>query len=147
MNAVKKTYSYVEWLSADEMHDASLRWFSELNFMRDEQLFLNSLIKSYTLQLTDTKFFEESKTIVDELLKREQELVALMKQVQAHENQLEIMVDEVDQFKMEKAYIETHKDLVIQVNRYAEAYRKLKKRLFALVSKVLKIEKQKRLLN
>ncbi|MEL6918994.1 MAG: hypothetical protein AAFO99_14850 [Bacteroidota bacterium] len=147
MNTAKRTYKYIEWLSADEMHAASLLWFSELNFIRDEQEFLNNLIQSYTIQLVDKNIFQKSKTIIDRLLKKERELVILMKQVQAHENQLGIMVDKVDQFKMEKAYIETHKDLTIAINRFTHRYRNLKQQLFFLISKIMKNEKRKRLLN
>lgn len=137
----------MEWLRAEEMHEQSKEWFSTLNFMRDEQQFLNNLISSYTLQLIDKKIFEESKQIINELQKEERELIGLMKQVQAHENQLEIMVDDVDQLKMEKAYIETHRELTIAMNAYTENYRKQKRSLFSLLAKVMKKEKQKRLLS
>ncbi len=143
----KGKYEYLEWFSPDEMHEESLRWFSELHFARDEQFFLNKLVKSHTLQLADADRFEESKLVVDALLKKENEGVVLMKKVQVHENQLGIMVDGVDQLRMEKAYIETHKELLVAMNEYMATYRKLKKTLFALISKVLKRDKQKRLLN
>jgi hypothetical protein len=48
-----KSYKYVEWISPVEMHQATLDWLSELNFVRDEQKFLNNLVKSHTLELTD----------------------------------------------------------------------------------------------
>ncbi|SHJ44746.1 hypothetical protein SAMN04487911_12163 [Arenibacter nanhaiticus] len=144
---MKKKYTYLEWLSPEEMHEASLQWFSELNFARDEQLFLNNLVNSYTVQLTEKDVFAESKEIVTALLHKEKEIVGLMKRVQAHENQLEIMVDDVDQFKMEKAYIETHRELIHAIDEYMQQYRPVKERLFKLVSKILKKGKQKRLLN
>ncbi|NNK40881.1 MAG: hypothetical protein HKP45_09540, partial [Winogradskyella sp.] len=52
----------VEWLNADEMHDASKKWLSELEFVADEQLFFDDLIKSYTLQLIDSKYFNKSQS-------------------------------------------------------------------------------------
>lgn len=146
MKATKIKYGYVEWLSAQEMHEASIRWMSELTFVRDEQLFLNNLVKTYTLQLTDSKIFDESKEVIDAVLHAEKDVVVLMKKVQAHENRLEIMVNDVDELKMEKAYIETHWELLTQIEKYLVDYRELKKRLFKLVSKVMKEQKQKRLL-
>jgi hypothetical protein len=140
-------YAYLEWFSPEELHEASLAWFSELNFARDEQAFLNDLVKSYTLQLTEHQRFDKSKVIVNSLLKVEQEGVSLMKKVQAHENQLEIMLDGVDQLEMEKDYLKAHKELLIAVDDYMKSYRKVKESLMELVSKVLKEEKQKRLLN
>ncbi len=146
MSEVKKQYQYVEWISPEEMHRASLLWMSQLKFARDEQRFLNDLVKSYTLQLTDSAIFEESKTVVDTLLQMEKRIVPLMKQVQLHENQLEIMVDKVDQLRMERAYAATHRDLITNMEQHMEAYREIKQNLFSLVSKVMRKEKQKRLL-
>tara|TARA_R110002051_G_C8614129_1_gene482326 strand:- start:78 stop:521 length:444 start_codon:yes stop_codon:yes gene_type:complete len=147
MNTKERKKSYIEWLSPEEMHDMSIQWFSELMFIKDEQLFLNNLIKSYTIQLTDKNIFEKSKELVADLLKAEKEVVSLMKKVQLHSNQLEIMVDDVDQLEMEKAYKATHNDLMLAVNEYGANYRNIKEKLFKLVSKVMKSDKQKRLLN
>ena len=145
--AKMKSYKYVEWLSPVEMHQATLDWLSELNFVRDEQKFLNDLVKTHTLELTDSAIFEKSRKLVGDIASAEHEVVALMKQVQAHENLLEIMIDDVNQPKMEAAYRDTHKDLTLAVRDYLINYRKLKSNLFGLVSTVLKKEKQKRLLN
>lgn len=142
-----KSYKYVEWISPVEMHQATLDWLSELNFVRDEQKFLNNLVKSHTLELTDKAIFENSRKLVGDIADAEHEVVALMKQVQTHENLLEIMLDDVDQPKMEAAYRDTHKDLILAVSDYLLNYRKLKSKLFSLLSTVLRKEKQKRLLN
>ena len=128
METKKTKPQYTEWLYPEEMHEASLNWFSELNFIRDEQFFLNNLIKSFTLQLADSEVFEKSKKVVTD------------------ENQLGIMVDDVDQLKMEKAYLETHKELTNEMRNYSTKYRKIKERLFEVVSTVMKKDKQKRLL-
>lgn len=140
-------YTYVEWLSADEMHATSKLWLSELNFIKDEQLFLNDLVKSYSLQLSEPKIFDESKKLISHISKAENEVTELIKQVKAHENQLEIMVDKVDQLKMEKAYIETHKELLKAMNNYKNYYWKAKNNLFKFISTLLKKEKQNRLLH
>lgn len=142
-----KRYTYIEWLNAEEMHEASIRWFSELKFIRDEQFFLNNLVQSFTLQLIDANIYDDSKKIIERLQHVEKEIVSLFKKVQAHENQLEIIVDDVDQLKMEKAYLETHKELQIAMNDYTQEYREIKEQLFKLLTSILKKGKQKRLLN
>ncbi len=143
----EKTHRYIEWISPEDMHGETIQWLSELKFVNDEQLFLNSLVKHYTSQLADTKYYQESKEIVGLILDAENELKILMKKIQVHENQLEIMVDDIDQPKMEQAYKETHKELMTTMATYLENYKSLKKRLFGLISKVMRSEKQKRLLN
>lgn len=147
MKVKEKTHRYIEWISPEDMHTETVQWLSELNFVRDEQDFLNNLVKHYTIQLADARRLEKSRAIVGAILDAEKEVKVLMKKIQAHENQLDIMVDDIDQPAMERAYKETHKELMILMQRYLEEYRELKKRLFDLVSKVIKKEKQHRLLN
>ncbi len=140
-------HRYIEWISPEEMHQEALSWISELNFARDEQKFLDNLVKSYTLQLTDSKIFPASREIVSGIAGAEHSLVPLMKKVQSHANLLEIMVDDIDQPKMEKAYKDSHRELLLAVKKYLQEYRNLKERLFTMLTAVLKKEKQKRLLN
>nr|WP_299337460.1 hypothetical protein [Allomuricauda sp.] len=147
MKETRKSYKYIEWLSPEEMHQESLNWLSELLFCLDEQKFLNNLIKTHTIELTDKKVFANSKKLIIELSQCEKRVMEIIGQVLAHEKLLKIMLDDVDQFKMEKAYIETHNDLTFDIKLYLDTYRDIKKRLFALISKVIKSQKQKRLLN
>lgn len=144
---METTPRYIEWISPEEMHKATLSWVSELKFIRDEQLFLNSLVKSFTSQLIDHKIYDRSKELVGGILDAENELKSLLRKVQVHENQLEIMIDDVDQPKMEKAYRDTHIELMGGMETYLKGYRTLKKELFDLLSKIIKKEKEKRLLN
>ena len=145
MKATGKNYGYIEWLSAEEMHEASVQWMSELKFVRDEQRFLNDLVATYTLQLVDQKVFKESQKIIGSLSKAENEVIPYMKRVKSHENLLEIMINDIDELKMEKAYIETHWQLSSEIKMYMKDYRELKTALFHLVAKVKKTNK--RLLN
>lgn len=136
-----------EWFSADELHEESKKWFSELKFARDEQKFLNHMVKDYTLDIIDTDMFKDTQPVVEVLNTLEKDLVDLFKKVQLHENQLQIMVDEVNQEKMEEAYLDTHNDLGKEVGDYFVKYRDAKTRIFDIVSSVIKRKKQKRLLN
>lgn len=149
MNLEKKRYRYVEWMSAEEMHESSMRWMSELNFIRDEQLFFNDLVKSYTLQLIDGTIFEESQKVIEAILETEKDADILIKRIRAHENLLMIMVDDVNELTMEKAYIRTHQGLSTKMDGYMIDYQKLKTRFFTLITRVMKEkkQKQKRLLN
>ena len=135
-----------EWFSADELHEESKKWFSELKFAKDEQKFLNNMVKDYTLDIIDSDMFKTIQPVVESLNKSEKDLVDLFKKVQLHENQLQIMVDDVNQEKMEEAYLDTHNDLAMEVQDYFETYRDSKTKIFDIVSNVIK-RKQKRLLN
>ncbi len=136
-----------EWFSAEELHEASKKWASELKFARDEQKFLNHMVKDYTLDIIDSDMFKTVQPVVDSLNHLEKDLVELFKKVQLHENQLQIMVDEVNQERMEAAYLDTHNDLAKEVGDYFIKYQDAKAKIFDIVSKVIKRKKQKRLLN
>ncbi|WP_027136759.1 hypothetical protein [Gaetbulibacter saemankumensis] len=140
------TPKYVEWLTAENMHQTSLEWLSELRFVYDEQLFFNDLVKSYTLQLINTKHFQESKSITDKLNILEKDTNHLIDQVVAHEKGLEIMVDSINQIAKENDYKREHNNLTNSINKFMSDYKALKTRLFALLKDVLKEGKQKHLL-
>ncbi|RDY58187.1 hypothetical protein [Flagellimonas nanhaiensis] len=147
MKSKTQNKSYREWFSADELHVESKKWNSELEFAKDEQKFLNNMVKDYTLDIIDANMFNTIKPVVEMLDTLEKDLQKLFKRVRLHENQLQIMVDDVDQKRMENAYLDTHADLKEEVEEYFEQYRDTKTKMFNIVSKVIKKKKQKRLLN
>lgn len=147
MNSENKKSHYMKWLDPGQMHRASVQWMSELKFTRDEQLFLNDLVKEYTLPLTDSKVFGVSQDIIGAILIAEKEVELLLNKVRAHEKKLQVMLDSVDQLQQEKAYIASHWNIQSEINNYLSGYRTVKAKLFKLVSKVMKKDKNKYLLH
>ena len=141
-----KAKKYEAWLSTETMHSGSRKWLSELRFAKDEQLFFDDLVKSYTLQLIDSKHFMESKEIVEQLSAQQKETDALINTVVNHEKGLQIMVDGINQLQEENAYKDKHAKLIIKVSQFLENYRALKSQLFTLIKSIIKEGKQKRLL-
>lgn len=139
--------TFREWLSPEELHEESKKWLSELNFSKDEQDFLNNMVKDYTLDIIDSDMFNAVQPVVEILNKSEKEVEEILKKVRLHENQLQIMVDDVNQNRMENAYLDTHADLDKELGRYFKNYREAKTKIFDIVSQVIKRKKQKRLLN
>lgn len=137
---------YDVWLNAENMHRDSRNWLSELDFAKDEELFLDDLIKSYTLQLIDSKHFAESKKVIDKLSKIQKETDSLLEIVKNHEKGLKIMVDGINEFDKEKAFKNKHVKLIINVKNFLDRYKTLKSELFTVVKGVIKEGKQKRLL-
>ena len=81
----ERVVKYEAWLSTETMHSGSLKWLSELRFAKDEQLFFDDLVKSYTLQLIDSKHFTESKKIVEQLSTSQKETDQLINTIVDHE--------------------------------------------------------------
>ncbi|WP_411895746.1 hypothetical protein [Winogradskyella sp. A2] len=146
MKTIHTKAKHTEWLSAEDMHDASRLWLSELQFFKEEQLFLEDLIKSYTLNLIDNNHFEESKTIIDKLSVVVKNTQVLLNAVNSHEKGLAIMVDGIDQLEEEAAYRKEHRNLIELIGEFKKRYQKIKKKLFSLIKLVMKESKQKRLL-
>jgi len=135
-------FKYIEWFDAGEMHEHSKDWFSELSFIKEEQQFLNNLIRSFAVKAIDKAAFGHLKEFKSGISESQRNLLALFKKVQKHMNQLEIMIDDVDQLAMEKAYRITHKELSVKVNDLLSEYRSIKEKGFARLSEILKENKK-----
>jgi len=145
METVKTHKRYIEWLSPEEMHKGSQEWLSELRFIKDEHLFFEDLIKSYTLQLIKPEKFSHNKEIIDTINGSQKQNNILIEAVNAHQNSLKIMVDGIDQPK-EEAYKKEHRKLIIEISQYLKNYRTLKTQLFDIIKRIKKEDKQRRLL-
>ncbi|SHJ35855.1 hypothetical protein [Pseudozobellia thermophila] len=143
MGANKTKYSYREWFSAEEMHEHSKKWFSELAFVKDEQHFLDQLIQSFAVKPITKEEFGHLSDFKKALAENQRTLTPLFRQVEKHMNQLEIMVDGVNQLEMEQAYQKTHQKLSAKTNEYLLNYRKIKEKGFGQLSSILKATKQK----
>lgn len=146
MKTTQTETNYVQRSSAENIHDESLNWLSELLFVKDEQLFFDDLIKSYTLQLINSKHFNKSKKIIEKLVNVQKETKALIETVKAHESNLEIIVKKADQSDEEDNYKNEHEELIILVSEFFETYKSLKKQLFKIIKSIIKESKQKQLL-
>lgn len=147
MITTKTESKFFEWLTAEDMHNASKKWLSELRFIKDEQLFFEDLIRAKTLSLIDNVEFAMTKEIVDAVNRLQKENNSLIKDIEAHENALEIMIDGVNEIQKENLYKKTHRQLLSKVSAYLSNYKKVKTQLFDIITAVMKKEKQNRLLD
>ncbi len=147
MKTIIPNIKYIESKSADELHVESLNWISELKFIKDEQHFLDELLKSYTLQLIENKEFSKNKEIIGDLSKLRKTGEKILKKLINHENELLILVDGIDQIKEEKHYRFLHSTYLLEVTNYFNEYKAIKRDIFGAVKQIMKHEKQKRLLN
>ena len=147
MKTTHTNSKYVEWLSAEEMHEASKEWLSELLFIKDEHLFFEDLIKSYTLQLIEPEKFSDNKEVIDILNRSQKRNNLLIEAIKVHENELQIIVDGVNQLKEEKAYRNSHQGLIKEIKEFQTNYRNLKTQLFDIIKSIKKEDKRNHLLD
>lgn len=146
MEANDQKSSYLEWKSPEEMHVSCLQWLSEINFMEDEHMFLEDMLKEYTLPVLEAHLYDKARNLVTELGSLDKKRAELKNRVLKHRNELEIMVDDKDQLEEETQYKEEHRRLKNEFGHFNQKYRNLKQEIFLTVSTALKDQKQKRLL-
>jgi len=147
MEASVQKYNYVEWKSADEMHFSSIKWISELNFIKDEHQFFEDMLKEYTMPIIESYLLSKVKDLIDRLTKYKQKTETLLNKIIEHRNGLQVMVDGVNQLEEENRYKKEHRKILIDVNQFSLEYNDLKKEIFETISQALKQQKQKRLLS
>lgn len=147
MKTIIPNLRYLESKRADELHIESLNWISELKFIKDEQHFLDELLKSYTLQLIEDPNYDETIKIIKHLSKVRKLGEKMLKTMINHENGLLILVDGIDQISEEKKYRDLHSKYLKDITNYFNDYKETKKEIFSLIKRIMKHEKQRRLLN
>ncbi|NNC49139.1 MAG: hypothetical protein HKO01_01215 [Flaviramulus sp.] len=141
MRTIQTHTRYVKWLSPEEMHNESQEWLSELRFMKDEHLFFEDLVKSYTLQLISPEKFSHNAEIIEAINKSRKKNGLLIKAIIVHINNLKIMVDGIDQIEEEEAYKKEHRRLTLENSDQLRKYRILKTQLFDIIKNIKKEEK------
>jgi hypothetical protein len=147
MKTIHTNAKHTEWLSADEMHFESKKWLSELEFCKEEQIFFEDLIKSFTLPILENNHFEESKTLINKLTKIVKQTQTLINAVMSHEKELSIMVDGINQIEEETAYRKEHRNLIELISEFKRRYQVIKTQLFDLIKVVMQENKQKHLID
>lgn len=140
-----KTHDIMEWYSADELHKSSQDWLVEMEFIKNEQLFFEDLIKSSALKLINSIGFEKNSYLIDALKTSQKQNNSLIMAIKKHDKNLKIMVDGIDQPEEERLYKKEHRNIMTKINEYLKEYKILKTQLFTILKDVLKKDKQKSL--
>ncbi len=59
MNTKSTKHRYMKWFDAQEMHEHTKKWYSEVSSVKDEQRFLTQLIQSFVIKPIDKKKFAQ----------------------------------------------------------------------------------------
>ncbi len=146
MKTADQNVKYVEWRSTEEMHAKTVRWISELEFVKTEQHFLEELIEENTLNILSVNTFSQSKELITHLSKTEMKVNALFLQVQRHNNKLDMLVKTEEAKQVKDNVKEMHYELEAAVTSFLSDFKELKTDVFNLIKSIIKINKQRRLL-
>lgn len=138
-------YTYLEWNDADSIHEITLLWQSQVEFIKTEQTFLAELLTDHTLQLLAETGFDFSKHLATELRDFQKEIPKLLERIQNHRNDLEVLVDKRDQFQAERAFQDAHLLLELKMGDYLEKYKLLKEEIFKTMKTIFAKSKEKQI--
>ena len=129
-----------------ELHDQSVQWINEIQFMTDEQVFLEHLLSSHFLELSSSKLYETTKRLIRKL--KEVEVLGndLMDKIQLHNKHVGTIIENFNkeyQVNVDREHQSIKKDL----DSYLLKFRYIKKKIFGIIKSIMKEHKQKLLIN
>lgn len=140
-------FKYLEWHSPEEIHETTIKWQSELDFIEIEWHFLQELLSDNTLLLLSETDFEKTKKLISELVSYKKVIPEIRQLLEQHRNDLEVLVDGINERQKEKAFKDRHLLLELKINDFNEQYRQVKNTIFDVMKTSLKKRKQKTLLS
>ena len=129
-----------------ELHDQSVQWINEIQFMTDEQLFLEHLLSSHFLELSSLKLYETTKRLIRKLKEVESLGNDLMDKIQLHNKHVGTIIENFNkeyQVNVDREHQSIKKDL----DSYLLKFRYIKKKIFGIIKSIMKEHKQKLLIN
>lgn len=142
MNTTQKKGTFVPWLSAEDMHNNTLNWLSQLEFAKDEHLFFEDVVKTYIFQLLEPEISSENDALIKEINRSEKRVNLLVEAIKVHRSDLQIMLDSIKKHKEDEHYKKEHRNLTVLVSEFLKDYQTLKFKLFEVIQKILKKNKQ-----
>lgn len=139
-------FKYLEWNDADIIHEATLMWQSQLEFMQGEQLFLKGLLTKNTLLLLTETGYDMAKHLATDLLNLSVQLPEILEKVKEHRNEIVVLLDGTDEFQKEKTFQDKHLLLEVRIGTYLEKYHLLKNEIFETMGDVFKKSNKNQLL-
>lgn len=139
-------FKYLEWNDSDIIHEATIMWQSQLEFVKDEQKFLKELLAENTLKLLAESCFEMAKHLATDLSKLSNQLPEILDRIQEHRNDIVVLIDNKDEFQKERSFQDAHLLLEMRIGTYLEKYHTLKVELFKTMQEVFKKSKNYQLL-
>lgn len=137
---------YTEWKSAEEMHEDTRQWLSELEFAHTELHFLDELLGTYFIKLSTDRNYTQTKALVEKLSAYKKRIPRYIKQVRDHQNELVVLLDGIDQPYEEREVKTTHKKIQQKVEQLSRDFRALKKEMFHTVCDIMRETNRKHLI-
>ncbi len=128
-----------------ELYDQSTNWINELEFLQDEQKFLEHLLSSHFLDLSSSRLYDRTRKLIKKLMDVENMGNKLSDTIEVHNKHLATLIESL-QYKREKEFKKEHKQIEESFTNYILNFKYVKKKIFGLIKEIMKNHKQKLLL-
>lgn len=136
-------FKYLEWNDAQVIHEVTLQWKSQIEFIQVEQTFLGELLTEHTLTLLAETGYEYAKHLAVALNSLEKEIAKLQDQIAIHLNEIKVLTDGKNNFQEERTFQDAHLLLEMKIESYVDKYNLLKEEIFKTMKSVFAKSKSK----
>ncbi|MEN8185863.1 MAG: hypothetical protein ABFR05_01905 [Bacteroidota bacterium] len=123
----------------------SNKWVEELDFIEDEQLFLEHLLSAHFLDLSSKELYEPAKKLIQKLKDVEKMNNELSIEIQTHHKHLATLVESL-QVNARNEIRKEQKRIKKDFAAFELKFRYVKKKIFKMIKDIMKDNKQKLLL-
>ena len=132
--------------SSYELHEASVMRMNELEFMKDEQVFLEHLLSTHFIDLSTEKLYDTTRKLIARLKEVEHLGDELTDEIHSYNKRVfEVMKKKEESLgqRLERQHQMIEKDF----ESYVLKFKYVKKKIFGITKEILAHHKQKLLLN
>ncbi len=128
------------------LHDDSLKWINELEFISDEQAFLENLLSSHFLELSSSDHYEATRKLIKKLKEVEKSGRDMMDTIELHNKQMATMIESL-QLEYDQRLEAEHEKIQTDFDSYVVKFKYVKKKIFGIIKQIMLDHKQKLLIN
>ncbi|SNR69877.1 hypothetical protein SAMN06265371_10931 [Lutibacter agarilyticus] len=132
--------------SIEELHNDSIVWISEINFIRDEIRFLEHLLKDNYIDCLSAGLYKKIETLVNQMSFERVAGKTLEIVIKEQEAVLSNLI-KTNSVLSNKNYLDNHRKLEFEMDSFAAKYKRIKKEIFEIIENVMKQKEQKKLLS
>jgi len=129
-----------------KFHKQTVEWLNELDFIQDEQIFLEHLLSSHFLDLSKPKLYEPTRKVIKKLTDVEITGDELLDTIQIYNKHIATLIESL-QLRDKKELKQEHKRIEKDFEIYILNFKYVKKKIFSMIKEIMKKDKQKLLIN
>ena len=129
----------------EELHQETILWKSEIDFIHDEMQFLEHLLSSKYIDCLSSGLVKKIEISTKKIYEEKKEGKILINYISKHNSTIAKFIKNEDTLKY-NSFLDFHKKVTIKVENFIKKYKRLKKQIFEAIEKVMKKTAQKKII-